>query len=191
MHLHATLLHCYIVWYALGPNLPGRSDREARLARWWKDDSGETGQDVETSKQDIFKVVIELTTFVSSWYLTPSNSRISTLQLKKIKIIILSDMLWILSHTRHIKMDKLTGNTWTGNSYFYFQFFNFVRKCYIYIAYQAAFVFLVSLSSPPQAAQAASAWPEDPCFTLVTTRPAWGAGCEHLNHPTMQYNTMW
>ena len=69
-----------------------------------------------------------------------------------------------------------------------FNFSNFVRKCYIYIAYQVvAFVFLVSLSSP---AQAASAWPEDPCFTLVTTRPAWGAGCEHLNHPTMQYYAM-
>ena len=135
MHLHATLLHCYIVWYALGPNLPGRSDREARLARWWKDDSGETGQDVETSKQDIFKVVIQLTTFVSSQYLTPSNSRISTQQLKKITIIILPDMLWILSHTRHIKMDKLTGNTWTHNSYLYFQFFNFVRNFYFYIAY--------------------------------------------------------
>ena len=105
-------------------------------------------------------------------------------------------MLWILSHTRHIKMDKLTGNTWTRNSYLYFQFFNVVRKCNIYIAYLFCLsgccicISRLSLLSSAQAAQAASAWPEDPCFTLVTTRPAWGAGCEHLNHPTMQYYAM-
>ena len=88
------------------------SDSDAGLVRWWKDDCGEiAAAQLMISEFRRLYSKVNFWVFRSSlnWFSLAQPSRRIWTKAKDYNNCLALDMLWILSLSQHIKMDKLTG----------------------------------------------------------------------------------